>query len=145
MLSLEELRAAFRKVGGDRYHHRHPFHKLMHEGALSRGQLQAWALNRYYYQSHIPRKDAVLLARSDDQAFRLVWRKRLIDHDGDGSAPGGVEKWLRLVEATGLPRIHAERGDGILPATRFAVDAYVHLVSTRSHLVVVAFSLSVLF
>src|SRR5205814_1073610 len=70
MLSLEELRAAFRKVGGDRYHHRHPFHLLMHEGRLSRGQLQAWALNRYYYQSRIPTKDSIILPRSEDASFR---------------------------------------------------------------------------
>ncbi|MFZ0954269.1 MAG: pyrroloquinoline quinone biosynthesis protein C, partial [Candidatus Sulfotelmatobacter sp.] len=50
-LSNEELRARFQAVGEERYHHQHPFHLLMHEGKLSRGQLQAWALNRYYYQS----------------------------------------------------------------------------------------------
>ena len=144
-LSEADFIAGFHAIGEERYHHKHPFHTLMHEGALSRGQLQAWALNRYYYQSHIPRKDAVLLARSEDQGFRLVWRKRLTDHDGDGNAPGGIEKWLRLVEATGLPRIQAVRGDGILPATRFAVDAYVHFVSTRSHLEAVASSLTELF
>jgi coenzyme PQQ biosynthesis protein C len=144
-LSEADFIAGFHVIGEERYHHKHPFHKLMHEGALSRGQIQAWALNRYYYQSHIPRKDALLLARSDDQGFRLAWRKRLIDHDGDGSAPGGVEKWLRLVEATGLARIQAVRGDGILPATRFAVDAYVHFVLTRSHLEAVASSLTELF
>ena len=144
-LSESDFIAGFHAIGEERYHHKHPFHKLMHEGALSRGQMQAWALNRYYYQSHIPRKDSALLARSDDQGFRVAWRKRLEDHDGDGDAPGGVEKWLKLVEATGLPRIHAVRGDGILPATRFAVDAYVYFVSTRSHLEAVASSLTELF
>jgi pyrroloquinoline-quinone synthase len=144
-LSESDFIAGFHAVGEERYHHKHPFHKLMHEGALSRGQMQAWALNRYYYQSHIPRKDSALLARSDDQGFRVAWRKRLEDHDGDGDTPGGVEKWLKLVEATGLPRIHAVRGDGILPATRFAVDAYVNFVSTRSHLEAVASSLTELF
>src|ERR1700739_2558793 len=143
--SPAELEAKLREVGAERYHHRHPFHKLMHEGSLSRGQMQAWALNRYYYQSHIPRKDAVVLSRSDDQGFRVAWRKRLVDHDGDGSgAPGGVEKWLKLVEATGLPRIQAGRGGGVLPATRYAVDAYVHFVSTRTHLEAVASSLTAL-
>jgi len=144
-LSESDFIAGFQAIGEERYHHKHPFHQLMHEGALSRGQLQAWALNRYYYQSHIPRKDSALLARSDDQGFRVAWRKRLEDHDGDGDAPGGVEKWLKLVEATGLPRIHAVRGDGILPATRFAVDAYVNFVSTHSHLEAVASSLTELF
>lgn len=145
VLSESDFIAGFHAIGEDRYHHKHSFHKLMHEGALSRGQMQAWALNRYYYQSHIPRKDSALLARSDDQGFRVAWRKRLEDHDGDGNTPGGVEKWLKLVEATGLPRIQAVRGEGILPATRFAVDAYVNFVSTHSHLEAVASSLTELF
>ena len=137
--------AGFHAIGEERYHHKHPFHLLMHEGKLTRGQIQAWALNRYFYQSRIPIKDAAILARSDDPAFRLSWRKRILDHDGDGTKPGGIEKWLKLVEATGLSRDHALRGDGILPATRFAVQAYVDFVSTRSHLEAVASSLTELF
>jgi pyrroloquinoline-quinone synthase len=145
MLSEADFIAGLHAIGEERYHHKHPFHLLMHEGALTRGQLQAWALNRYYYQSNIPRKDAAILARTEDHGFRLAWRKRLTDHDGDASQPGGIEKWLKLVEVTGLPRIQAIRGEGILPATRYAVDAYVHFVSTRSHLEAVASSLTELF
>src|SRR5258707_13669625 len=145
LLSLEQLRAQFQAVGEERYHHKHPFHLLMHDGKLTRGQLQAWALNRYYYQSRIPIKDAAILARSEDPAFRLAWRKRIMDHDGDGANPGGIEKWLRLVAATGLPPEQALRGDGILPATRFAVRAYVDFVATRSHLEAAASSLTELF
>ncbi|HKV06192.1 MAG TPA: pyrroloquinoline-quinone synthase PqqC [Candidatus Acidoferrales bacterium] len=137
--------ARFHAIGKERYHHRHPFHLLMHEGKLTRGQLQAWALNRYAYQSRIPIKDAAILARSEDPEFRLAWRKRILDHDGDASRPGGIEKWLRLVEATGLPREQAIRGDGILPATRYAVDAYVDFVRYRTHLEAVASSLTELF
>ena len=70
ILSTEELKARLRQVGEERYHHRHPFHLMMHEGQLSRGQLQAWALNRYYYQSIIPIKDSIVLSRSDDPDFR---------------------------------------------------------------------------
>jgi len=140
-----EFIAGFHAIGKERYHHLHRFHLLMHEGKLTHGQLQAWALNRYYYQSRIPMKDAAILARSDDPSFRMAWRKRLIDHDGDGTKPGGIEKWLKLVEATGLPRMQAVRGEGILPATRFAVEAYVHFVSTRTHLEAVASSLTELF
>jgi hypothetical protein len=80
-LTPDELRARLRQVGDERYHHRHPFHVLMHEGKLSRGALQAWALNRYYYQSRIPIKDAIVLSRSEDPAFRRAWRKRVLDHD----------------------------------------------------------------
>jgi coenzyme PQQ biosynthesis protein C len=145
LLSEAAFIAGFQAIGEERYHHKHPFHALMHEGKLTRGQLQAWALNRYYYQSRIPIKDAAILARSEDPAFRLAWRKRLLDHDGDGGKPGGIEKWLRLVEATGLSRDQALQGEGILPATRYAVQAYVDFVSTRSHLEAVASSLTELF
>src|SRR3979409_1630764 len=137
--------AGFHAIGEERYHHKHPFHLLMHEGKLTRGQLQAWALNRYYYQSRIPIKDAAILARTEDPAFRLAWRKRILDHDGDGTKPGGIEKWLRLVEATGLPGEQALNCQGILPATCFAVQAYVDFVSNRSHIEAVASSLTELF
>jgi len=145
LLSDSEFIAGFHAIGEERYHHKHAFHLLMHDGKLTRGQLQAWALNRYFYQSRIPIKDAAILARSEDPAFRLAWRKRILDHDGDGTRPGGIEKWLKLVEATGLSRDLAIRGEGILPATRFAVRAYVEFVSTRSHLEAVASSLTELF
>ena len=137
--------ARFHAIGEERYHHKHPFHLLMHEGKLTRGQLQAWALNRYYYQSRIPIKDATILARSEDAEFRRAWRKRIFDHDGDATHPGGIEKWLRLVEATGLTRDQALRGDTILPAVRYAVDAYLELVRSATFLEAVASSLTELF
>jgi coenzyme PQQ biosynthesis protein C len=145
LLPAEEFVACFHAIGEQRYHHKHPFHILMHEGKLARGQLQAWALNRYYYQSRIPIKDATILARSHDAEFRRAWRKRIFDHDGDGTHPGGIEKWLRLVEATGLSRDQAQREDGILPAVRYAVDAYVDLVRSGTFLEAVASSLTELF
>src|SRR6202171_3985812 len=145
MLPPSEFIAGFHAIGRERYHHQHPFHLLMHQGKLTRGQLQAWALNRYSCPSSIPIKDAAILARTVDPAFRLAWRKRIIDHDGDGIRPGGIEKWLQLVEATGLSREQAIRGDGILPATRYAVGAYVDFVSSRTHLEAVASSLTELF
>jgi len=145
LLPEAEFIARLHAIGEERYHHKHPFHELMHEGKLTRGQLQAWALNRYAYQSRIPIKDAVILSRSDDPDFRRAWRKRILDHDGDGTRPGGIEKWLRLVEATGLSREQALGGEGILPATRYAVDAYVELVRSRTFLEAVASSLTELF
>jgi len=145
LLPETEFVACFHAIGEERYHHRHPFHQLMHEGKLTRGQLQAWALNRFAYQSCIPVKDAVIIARSDDPDFRRAWRKRILDHDGDGTKPGGIEKWLRLVEATGIAREHAVNGDGILPATHYAVGAYLDLVRSRSFLEAVASSLTELF
>src|SRR4030081_3214027 len=102
LLTLDELRAQLRAVGEERYHHKHPFHLMMHEGRLSRGQLQAWALNRYYYQSIIPVKDSIILSRGPDPVFRRAWRKRVVDHDGVATSEGGIKRWLKLAEATRL-------------------------------------------
>jgi pyrroloquinoline-quinone synthase len=145
LLTPAALEASLRAIGAERYHHRHPFHQLMHEGKLTRGQLQAWALNRYYYQSVIPIKDAIILSRSEDPAFRRGWRKRIIDHDGDGVQPGGIEKWILLAQATGLDRELVTSERGILPGVRYAVNAYFDLVSKRSFLEAVASSLTELF
>ena len=145
LLTAEELQARLRAVGEERYHHGHPFHLMMHEGRLTRGQLQAWALNRYYYQSQIPVKDALVMARSDDAAFRRAWRKRLVDHDGEAGREGGMERWLRLAEATGLERERVVAGREVLPAVRYAVDAYVDLVARKSLLEAVASSLTEMF
>jgi len=145
LLSLEELRARFQATGEERYHHKHPFHLLMHEGKLSRGQLQAWALNRYYYQSIIPIKDSIILSRGPDPVFRRAWRKRIIDHDGDATSEGGIKRWIKLAEATGLNAADVRAGKGILPATRFAVNEYLNIVRSRSLLEAVASSLTELF
>src|SRR6266851_3301706 len=120
LVTPADLESRLRAIGAERYHHRHPFHQLMHEGKLTRGQLQAWALNRYYYQSVIPIKDAIILSRSEDPAFRRAWRKRIVDHDGDGSQPGGIEKWILLAQATGLDRQRVTSERGILPGVRCA-------------------------
>jgi coenzyme PQQ biosynthesis protein C len=144
LLSSEEFASLLEKIGAERYHHQHPFHLLMHEGRLSRGQLQAWALNRYYYQSRVPRKDAIILSRSEDPGFRRAWRKRLVDHDGQGNG-GGLECWLQLAEATGLPRDRVTSCAEVLPGVRYAVDAYLGLVERGTLLEAVASSLTELF
>jgi pyrroloquinoline-quinone synthase len=140
-----DLELRIRAIGVERYHHRHPFHLLMHAGELTRGQIQAWALNRYCYQSIIPIKDSIILSRSDDAEFRRAWSKRIRDHDGDGKQPGGIEKWLQLAEATGLRRKQVTGQREILPGVRYAVNAYLDLVSRRSLLEAVASSLTEMF
>ncbi len=145
LLTPDQLRARLQATGEARYHHRHPFHLRMHRGELTRGQLQAWALNRYYYQSRIPIKDALLLASSDDPAFRRAWRKRILDHDGDQDGYGGVEKWIQLAEAAGCDRDYVVSCTGVLPGVIFAVDAYLALVRDSPLLIAVASSLTELF
>ena len=144
-LSSDELRAALRAIGAERYHNLHPFHRLMRDGKLNRGQVQAWALNRYYYQCRIPAKDATLIARLPTAELRREWRSRLVDHDGAAPGEGGVARWLKLAEGVGLDRDYVESTQGLLPATRFAVDAYVAFVRERSVLEAVASSLTEMF
>src|SRR4051794_34818257 len=103
-MSAAELEAALRAIGAERYHDKHPFHHLMRDGRLTRGQVQAWALNRYYYQARIPAKDAYLIARLPTPELRRERRRRLIDHDGETEDTGGIARWLRLTDGLGLER-----------------------------------------
>jgi pyrroloquinoline-quinone synthase len=145
LMTPVELEAALREMGAQRYHNRHPFHRLLHGGKLDRGQVQAWALNRYCYQSAIPRKDAGLIARTDDPELRRVWRQRLVDHDGEATGEGGIARWLALTDGLGLDRGYVVSKRGALAATRFAVEAYVRFVREESLLEAVASSLTELF
>jgi pyrroloquinoline quinone biosynthesis protein D len=148
VLSPDALEAALRDVGARRYHNLHPFHRLLHSGQCSRAQVQAWALNRYLYQAAIPLKDASLIGRCDDPAIRREWRRRLEDHDGfDGtdSVDGGVARWLALTDGLGINRDTVVSGREALPATRFAVEAYIHFVREKPLLDAIASSLTELF
>ncbi|MCO6180583.1 pyrroloquinoline-quinone synthase PqqC [Ciceribacter sp. RN22] len=139
------LEALLREVGAARYHNRHPLHHKMVSGTLSKGQLQAWALNRYCYQAVIPRKDAMILARAEDPAFRAEWRKRIEDHDGTNGWDGGIARWVKLATGLGLDEDMVKSERRALPATRFAVGAYLSFCTERSLLEAVASSLTELF
>lgn len=152
LMSREELERALHAIGARQYHDLHPFHALLHGGKLTKGQVQAWALNRFYYQVSIPRKDLTLMARITDPALRREWLHRVLEHDGPGAGGasdetgiGGIERWLRLTDGLGLDRDYVTSLRGVLPATRFAVDAYVAFVGTRSTLEAIASSLTELF
>ncbi len=133
LLTHDELEARLREIGAKRYHIHHPFHRMLHTGKCSKGQVQAWALNRYYYQAMIPLKDGSLIGRCDDPALRREWRKRLEDHDGDDTRPGGIERWLKLTDGLGLNREEVTSTRLLLPATRFAVDALRTLRARAQH------------
>ncbi len=142
----EELEAKIRAVGAERYHDKHEFHKLLHGGKLNKGQVAAWALNRYCYQEAVPRKDAALMSRVYDREFRREWVHRVHDHDGQlPEEHGGIERWLKLTDCLGLDREYVTSMRGALPATRFAVEAYVRFVVEQPLPVAVASSLTELF
>jgi len=141
----DEFEAAIRAVGAERYHDKHPFHKLLHGGKLNKGQVQAWALNRYCYQEAVPRKDAAFMSRVHDRELRREWIHRIHDHDGLGDEPGGIERWLALTSGLGLPREYVVSRRGALASTNFAVEAYVRYVVEQPLVVAVASSLTELF
>src|SRR5258708_32120533 len=143
--STDEFIAQLRDVGRRKYHDQHSFHELMNAGRLSREQLQLWVANRFYYQKNIPIKDSLLLSRCAVREVRRLWIQRILDHDGFEDDPGGIEKWLRLGEGVGLSRDDLEGERMLLPATRFAVDAYVNFVGSRPWIEGVASSLTELF
>ncbi len=116
-----ELRAK-----GRAYHIHHPFNAMLNSGRARPEQIRGWVANRFYYQISIPVKDAAILANCDDRAVRRNWVQRILDHDGYGDDPGGIESWLRLAEAVGLARERVESLTDLLPGVRFAVDAYVN-------------------
>ena len=129
-------------LGKVRYHSFILFINLLHNGKLSFEQVQAWALNRFYYQWSIPRKDLTLMARINDVNLRLEWRSRVIDHEGDIDGSGGIKKYLQLCETLKLDLHYVKSCKGILPGTRFAVDAYVNFVQEKSLLEGIASSLT---
>ena len=141
----EKFEARLRQIGADRYHDKHPFHHLLHGGGCTPAQVRAWVINRYYYQHSIPMKDAAFMSRVEDPALRRSWRSRIEDHDGTDTNEGGIRRWLRLAEAVGLDPEYVASTRGVLPATRFAVDAYVRFVRDKSLLEAVAASLTELF
>jgi coenzyme PQQ biosynthesis protein C len=144
-VSPDQLESLLREIGAARYHRLHPFHKMLHGGTCTKGQVQAWALNRYYYQAMIPLKDASLIARCADSDIRREWRGRLLDHDGETQGEGGIARWLKLTDGLQLDRDYVASCRGLLPATRYAVDAYVHFVRDKTLLEAIASSLTELF
>lgn len=140
--SPEEFTARLREEGASRYHDKHPFNARMHAGELSKEELRLWVLNRFYYQTRIPIKDAIILSKSEDSAFRRAWIRRVGDHDGTKEGEGGLAEWLLLARSVGLDEDEVRSCRRVLPGVRYACDSYVDLVRTRSLVEAVASSLT---
>ena len=143
-LTPEALADALRAFSTS-YYASHPFHQLMHEGRLTRMQLQGWVANRLAYQRAIPRKDAAILSNCPDPEVRRAWIQRIVDHDGTGPGTGGIEMWIRLGEALGVPRAEMEDERHVLPGVRLAAESYVTFCRTKPWVDAVASSLTELF
>ena len=144
-LSREAFEARLRNIGHERYHDKHPFHRRLHGGECTPDEVRAWVVNRWIYQSRIPMKDAAFLSRVEDPHLRRIWRSRIEDHDGGVAEGGGIRRWLALARAVGLDPDYVASGRGAMPATRFAVEAYVRFVRDMPLLDAVAASLTEMF
>jgi pyrroloquinoline-quinone synthase len=143
-LSPEELADALRSFSTS-YYANHPFHQLMHEGRLTPRQLQGWVANRLAYQRAIPRKDAAIISNCPDPDVRRAWMQRIVDHDGVERGSGGIEMWIRLGVALGVPRTEMEDERHVLPGVRLAAESYVTFCKTKAWIEAVASSLTELF
>ncbi len=134
---------------GRAYHIHHPFNRMLNEGRATREQVQGWVANRFYYQIAIPVKDGAVLSNCPDPAVRRGWVQRILDHDGFELGgikdAGGIEAWLRLAEAVGLTREEVVDLRHVVPAMRFAVDAYINFARRAPWQEAVCSSLTELF
>lgn len=146
--SRDEFEAKLRERG-KAYHIHHPFNVMLNSGRASREQIRGWVANRFCYQIAIPVKDAAVLSNCPDRDVRRGWVQRILDHDGfelgGVSDAGGIEAWLRLAEAVGLTRAEVEDQRHVIPALRFAVDAYVNFARRAPWQEAVCSSLTELF
>lgn len=139
-----EFEAKLRDKGAA-YHIYHPFNVLLNTGQAKREQIQGWVANRYYYQIIIPVKDAAIMSNCPDREIRRDWIQRIIDHDGRGDDAGGIEAWIRLGEAVGLAREEITDLRHVIPAVRFACDAYLNFCRRQPWQEAVCSSLTELF
>ena len=142
--SAEEFEQRLR-AKGERYHIYHPYHVAMNSGGLTKEQIRGWVCNRFYYQIAIPIKDAAIMANMPDRDHRRLWIQRIIDHDGTQGDEGGIEAWLTLADAVGIPRDEVTSLKHVLPGVRFAVDAYINFGRTRPWQEAVCSSLTEMF
>jgi pyrroloquinoline-quinone synthase len=133
------------RASGHFYHVYHPFNALLNSGRATPKQVRAWVANRFYYQAHMPIKDAAIVANCDDREIRREWVLRVLDQDGHGKDPGSIESWVRLGEAVGLTSNELWSMDQVLPGVRFAVDSYVNFARRQPWQEAVCASLTELF
>ena len=151
--SAEDFEAKLRERGRS-YHIHHPFNQMLNSGRATPDQVRGWVANRFYYQIAIPIKDAAVLSNCPDPEVRRGWVQRILDHDGftlqgaNGATirdAGGIEAWLRLADAAGLSRDEVLDLRHVVPAVRFAVDAYVNFARRAPWQEAVCSSLTELF
>ena len=138
--SKSEFAAEVRKALEPRYVDKHPFMQALYRGKLTRKQVQAWIVNRFYLQNCIGSKDAAVLSNCPVPEVRRIWISRTLRREGMGDSVGDVDGWLQFAEAAGLKK-QAVLEARCLPGVRFAVDGLVNFARKASWLEGIATSL----
>lgn len=126
--------------GQKRFPEQHPFLKLFYDGKLTLDQLRSWAVNRYYFHSHIPEKEAAIAANCPPDV-RQLWIEKLIEEAGEKGKPSHPDLWLKFCKDLGLAKEQVMKAE-VLPAVKMAVDGYLNLARYRPWRVGVAASLT---
>jgi pyrroloquinoline-quinone synthase len=123
-LTRQEFAAALRGLA-PRYWDNHPFHRRLHAGACSPGEVRAWVANRWYYQRILAQKNAAVIGNCPLAEVRRRWIERIRFNDG------ALDDWLLLADAVGLAREELLDERHVRRGVRFAVDAYLHFCQAR--------------
>ncbi|MGW5648005.1 pyrroloquinoline-quinone synthase PqqC [Saccharopolyspora sp. NPDC003752] len=143
-LAESEFRESLQRLA-NRYWAHHPFHLRLHDGRCSAAEVRLWVANRWYYQRHLPQKNAAIVANCPLPEVRRIWVERIAFQDGAGDADGGLHDWLVLGEAVGLQRDEVVDERHVLPGVRFAVDAYLDFCRRKPWIEGVAAALTEMF
>ena len=133
---VEEVKGALEP----RYVDKHPFMQALYTGKLSKKQVRAWIVNRFYLQNSIGSKDAAVVSNCPVPEVRRIWISRTLRREGMGESVGDVDGWLEFAEAAGL-RKDTVREARCLPGVRFAVDGLVNFARRATWLEGIATSL----
>jgi pyrroloquinoline-quinone synthase len=139
-VSEADFVAEVNRILEPRYIDKHPFMRLFYEGRLTKKQMQAWIVNRFYLQNSIASKDAAIVSNCPLADVRRIWISRTLRREGMGDTVGDVDGWLELAEAAGLRRESVLKAR-CLPGVRFAVEGLVSFARRGTWLDGVATSL----
>jgi pyrroloquinoline-quinone synthase len=123
---------------------RRRFTQLLVAGKASRELLRGWAINWYFFERNVPRKDGAIISNCDLVDVRRLWVTKILEHDGYGRNEGAIEGWLRFATGLGVPREEVTQGRYIEDVVD-AVDNYVEFAKSKSWLEGVAMSVGMVF
>lgn len=124
---IEELRSKLLP----HYIDKHPLMKALYSGRLTKKQIQAWVINRFYFMRNVAIKDAAILSNCPEQEVRKIWISRALRREGIEGNIGDIDGWLEVGEAVGIKKEVLLRAK-CLPGVRFAVNDLINFARKSS-------------